>query len=80
MPASPDKAQALWRIRLLHTVIWAVFAGSPRAAIFGLVFGLNWLIFHRFALLLTAAPLAVGVALYLSFFEKPVGARVKTAS
>ena len=28
MARAGDKARVLWRIRLLHTVIWAVFAGS----------------------------------------------------
>ena len=28
MSSESDKARTLWRIRLLHTVIWAVFAAS----------------------------------------------------
>ncbi len=28
MPTPPENARILWRIRLLHTVIWAVFAAS----------------------------------------------------
>jgi hypothetical protein len=34
-----DKSRALWRIRLLHTVIWAVFAGSILAIPFATALG-----------------------------------------
>ncbi len=43
MSAAGDRARSLWRIRLLHTVIWAVFAGSILAIPVATAAGDLWL-------------------------------------